>query len=37
VWRYYLLGSKMTFRLDWQVMFQMQLAKSLGSALLARD
>jgi cyclopropane-fatty-acyl-phospholipid synthase len=37
MWRYYLLASELTFRLDRQVVFQMQLARAQDAVPLTRD
>ncbi|MEX1234951.1 MAG: cyclopropane-fatty-acyl-phospholipid synthase family protein [Roseovarius sp.] len=37
MWRYYLKASELTFRLDRQVVFQMQLARSQDAVPLTRD
>jgi cyclopropane-fatty-acyl-phospholipid synthase len=37
MWRYYLVASELTFRLDRQVVFQFQLAKVQDSVPLTRD
>lgn len=37
MWRYYLLGSELTFRLDDQVVFQFQLSRKQDAVPLTRD
>ncbi|MCZ4354329.1 cyclopropane-fatty-acyl-phospholipid synthase [Roseovarius aestuarii] len=37
MWRYYLIASELTFRLDRQVVFQMQLTHRLDTVPLTRD
>ncbi len=37
MWRYYLLGSELTFRLDDQVVFQFQLSRRQNAVPLTRD
>ncbi|MBC6406606.1 MAG: class I SAM-dependent methyltransferase [Rhodobacteraceae bacterium] len=37
MWRFYLVASELTFRLNWQVVFQIQLARRQDAVPLTRD
>ena len=37
MWRYYLLASEMTFRHDFQVVYQIQIARRQDAVPLSRD